>query len=77
MQAPQIPVSLTLADIQNVINLLNRSKFEGLEEAEVAVVLAHKLKVAVATQQQTDNETAINAEIAKRQPIVPVTDPAE
>lgn len=33
----------TGADFANIINLLRRAQFNGLEEAQVAVVLASKL----------------------------------
>jgi hypothetical protein len=34
---------LSINDIQNLLNLLRRARFEGLEEAEVGVYLKHKL----------------------------------
>lgn len=36
---------LTKVDLVNIHNLLQRARFNGLEEAEVAVVLSQKIKV--------------------------------
>lgn len=37
----------TKTDYINLLNLLKRVKYDGLEEAEVAVALATKLKLAI------------------------------
>lgn len=35
------------ADLVNLHNLLQRATFKGLEEAEIAIVLSHKIKAAL------------------------------
>lgn len=35
---------LNVHDLQNIHKLLQRSQYEGLEEAKVAAVLAHKIE---------------------------------
>ena len=54
---------LNINDIQNLLNILARSEFKGIDEAEVAVVLKQKLmKMGQAEQQKR-----IDAEVEKKQ----------
>jgi hypothetical protein len=58
---PAAPVasSLTSNDLMNLLAMLARSKFDGLDEAEVGVALAYKMKGILQEAQQPKIELPV------------------
>ncbi len=54
-------------DYVNLLNLLNRSKFDGLEEAEVGVALAYKIKAKLQEVQDAAFEETVAKHLAKKE----------
>lgn len=47
---------LTQTDLINILNLLQRGRYNGLEEAEVAVVLSQKIKGLLNARNLSSND---------------------